>query len=40
MFSLHHSGNAVDIRTRTLPDHGIAALSKHIADDLQHALNK
>src|SRR5215469_18514360 len=39
MFSLHHSGNAVDIRTRTLPDHGIIALSKHIADDLRHALN-
>jgi hypothetical protein len=30
MWSLHHSGNAVDVRTRTLSDHGIGALSAHI----------
>jgi hypothetical protein len=39
MFSLHHSGNAVDIRTRTLPDHGVGGLSAHIASVLQQSLN-
>jgi hypothetical protein len=39
MFSLHHSGNAVDIRTRTLPDHGVGNLSATIATFLQRALD-
>jgi hypothetical protein len=39
MFSLHHSGNAVDIRTRTLPDHGVGVLSKRVAASLQKALD-
>lgn len=39
MFSLHHSGNAVDVRTRTLPDGGIGSISAHIAKALQEALN-
>jgi hypothetical protein len=37
--SLHHSGNAVDIRTRTLPDGGLGASSSHIATVLQQALD-
>jgi hypothetical protein len=40
MFSLHHSGNAVDIRTRTLPDSGVGGLSAHIASALQVALDE
>jgi len=39
LFSLHHSGNALDIRTRTLPDHGVGALSTHIATTLQKTLD-
>jgi hypothetical protein len=39
MFSLHHSGNAVDIRTRTLPDGGVGGISGRIATVLQQALN-
>lgn len=39
MFSLHHSGNAVDVRTRTLPDGGVGNISAHIATVLQEALN-
>ena len=39
MWSLHHSGNAVDIRTRTLPDGGVGAISARIATVLQEALN-
>ncbi len=39
MYSLHHSGNAVDIRTRTLPDHGIGGISAHLATTLQRALD-
>jgi hypothetical protein len=39
MFSLHHSGNAVDVRTRTLPDGGVGAISAKIATVLQAALN-
>ena len=40
VFSLHHSGSALDIRTRTLPDHGVGAISSHIAKVLQHTLDK
>ena len=40
MFSLHHSGNALDVRTRTLPDGGWGSLSAHIATVLQEALNR
>ncbi|HEY6370019.1 MAG TPA: hypothetical protein VIX37_05530, partial [Candidatus Sulfotelmatobacter sp.] len=39
MFSLHHSGNAVDVRTRTLPDHGTGSVSVQIAAALQQALD-
>jgi hypothetical protein len=39
MFSLHHSGNAVDVRTRTLPDGGVGRISAHIAMALRQALN-
>jgi len=39
MWSLHHSGNALDIRTRTLPDAGVGVVSKRIANALQQALN-
>ena len=39
MWSLHHSGNAVDVRTRTLPDHGVGAVSFHITYVLQQSLN-
>jgi len=38
-WSLHHSGNAVDIRTKTLPDKGVGVLSQNIAKALQHELN-
>src|SRR5262249_39772979 len=37
--SLHHSGNAVDVRTRTLPDHGIGVISNMIGYHLQRALD-
>jgi hypothetical protein len=40
MYSLHHSGNALDIRTRTLPDAGVGSLSSIIAKALQAALDK
>ena len=39
MWSLHHSGNALDIRTGTLPDGGVGAFSAKIASMLQEALN-
>lgn len=39
MWSLHHSGSAVDIRTRTLPDGGLGALSLRIAHSLQQSLD-
>lgn len=39
MWSLHHSGNAVDVRTKTLPDGGVGGLSAHIAIVLQNTLN-
>jgi hypothetical protein len=39
MFSLHHSGSAIDIRTRTLPDNGIGSCSTQICLALQAALN-
>jgi hypothetical protein len=39
MWSLHHSGNAVDVRTRTLPDGGVGGLSIHIATVLQRSLD-
>jgi hypothetical protein len=39
IFSLHHSGNALDIRTRTLPDRGVGAQSKYIAVTLQKKLD-
>jgi hypothetical protein len=39
MWSLHHSGNAVDLRTRTLPDRGVGVLSGHIARVLQDSLD-
>ena len=39
LFSLHHSGNALDIRTRTLPDGGVGSISACIATVLQEALN-
>jgi hypothetical protein len=38
-FSLHHSGNAVDVRTRTLPDGGVGNVSVNIAKKLQLTLN-
>ena len=38
-WSLHHSGHALDIRTRTLPDHGVGALSARIAKVLQETLD-
>jgi hypothetical protein len=39
MWSLHHSGNAVDIRTRTLPDGGLGNQSARIATVLQQVLD-
>ncbi len=39
LWSLHHSGNALDIRTRTLPDKGIGPISATIARALQQALD-
>lgn len=39
LLSLHHSGNALDVRTRTLPDHGVGGTSAQIATVLQDALN-
>jgi len=39
MHSLHHSGNALDIRTRTLPDGGLGGISSHISTVLQQALD-
>ncbi len=39
-WSLHHSGNAVDVRTKTLPDHGVGVISLLIAHHLQTRLNK
>jgi hypothetical protein len=38
-WSLHHSGNAVDVRTRTLPDRGVGTISTLIGHHLQEALN-
>jgi hypothetical protein len=38
-FSLHHSGNALDIRTRTLPDGGLGSISARITTILQQALD-
>lgn len=38
-WSLHHSGNALDIRTRTLPDRGVGAISAKIAAQLRSAFN-
>jgi hypothetical protein len=38
MWSLHHSGNALDIRTKTLPDRGVGDLSAKIARILRTAL--
>jgi hypothetical protein len=40
LFSLHHTGNALDIRTRTLPDHGVGALSRRIKDELQREFDR
>lgn len=37
--SLHHSGNAIDVRTKTLPDHGVGIISSLIGYHLQQALN-
>lgn len=37
--SLHHSGNAIDIRTKTLPDHGIGIISNVLGYHLQQALD-
>jgi hypothetical protein len=39
MWSLHHSGNAVDVRTRTLPDGGVGGLSVHITVVIQRSLD-
>ena len=39
LWSLHHAGNALDIRTRTLPEGGIGAVSARIATLLQEALD-
>ncbi len=39
VWSLHHSGNAVDIRTKTLPDKGVGALSLQIANALRKKLD-
>ena len=39
LWSLHHSGNALDIRTKTLPDGGIGAVSARIAKLLQQELD-
>jgi hypothetical protein len=38
-WSLHHSGNAVDIRTRRLPDHGLGLISTLLGYYLQEALD-
>jgi hypothetical protein len=38
-WSLHHSGNAVDIRTRRLMDHGVGILSTLMGNFLQQALD-
>jgi len=37
--SRHHSGNALDIRTRTLPDGGVGPISAKLATLLQAALD-
>ena len=37
--SLHHSGCALDIRTRRLPDGVVGGVSAHIATVLQEALD-
>jgi hypothetical protein len=39
MLSLDHSGNALDIRTRTLPDGGLGGISAYITTVLQQALD-
>ena len=39
MFSLHHFGNAADIRTRTLPEGGVGGLSTKVANILRQALD-
>jgi hypothetical protein len=39
MWSLHHSGNAVDVRTITLPDGGVGSISAQIATALQETMN-
>ena len=38
-WSLHHTGNALDIRTRTQPDHGVGIISSMIGSFLQQALD-
>ena len=38
--SLHHSGNAVDIRTKTLADKGVGIISLLMAHHLQKAIDK
>jgi hypothetical protein len=38
-WSWHHSGNAVDIRTKTLPDKGVGIISALIGPYMQDALN-
>ena len=38
--SLHHSGNAVDIRTKTLADKGVGIISFLMAHHLQEAIDK
>jgi hypothetical protein len=38
-WSLHHSGNALDIRTRTQPDRGVGIISPLLGYYLQQALD-
>jgi len=38
-WSLHHTGNALDIRTKTQPDGGVGLISAVLGFHLQQALN-
>ena len=39
-WSLHHSGNAVDVRTKTLPDKGVGQESLRICRSIQEKLDR
>jgi hypothetical protein len=39
-WSLHHSGNAVDVRTKTLPDKGVGQESLSICKSIQGKLDR